>query len=126
MKIEVSNGEILDKLNILYLKARFITDEDKLVNVRKEIDELQPIGQDLFKKYGAELMNLYTELCSINKELWRIEDQIRSYEKKKDFGELFIEHARAVYITNDRRSDCKKRINILTESGLIEEKSYED
>ena len=126
MKIEVSNGEILDKLNILYLKAAFISDKDKLVNIRKEIEELRPIGQDLFLKYGQELRNLYTQLCESNKELWKIEDDIRECEKNKDFSATFVALARAVYLTNDRRSDYKKQINILTNSGIVEEKSYED
>ena len=126
MKIEVSNGEILDKLNILYLKAAFISDKDKLVNIRKEIEELRPIGQDLFLKYGKELRNLYTQLCESNKELWKIEDDIRECEKNKDFSATFVALARAVYLTNDRRSDYKKQINILTNSGIVEEKSYED
>lgn len=126
MKIEVSNGEILDKLNILYLKAAFISDKDKLVNIRKEIEELRPIGQDLFLKYGQELRNLYTQLCESNKELWKIEDDIRECERNKDFSATFVALARAVYLTNDRRSDYKKQINILTNSGIVEEKSYED
>ncbi len=125
MKIEVSNGEILDKLNILYLKAAFISDKDKLVNIRKEIEELRPISQDLFLKYGEELRKLYTQLCECNKELWKIEDDIRQCEKDKDFSETFVALARAVYITNDRRSDYKKKINILTKSGLVEEKSHD-
>ena len=125
MKIEVSNGEILDKLNILYLKAAFISDKDKLVNIRKEIEELRPIGQELFLKYGEELRKLYTQLCECNKELWKIEDDIRECEKNKDFSGTFVTLARAVYITNDRRSDYKKKINILTKSGLVEEKSHD-
>ena len=126
MKIEVSNGEILDKLNILYLKAAFISDKDKLVNIRKEIEELRPIGQDLFLKYGQELRNLYTQLCESNKELWKIEDDIRECERNKDFSATFVALARAVYLTNDRSSDYKKQINILPTSGIVEEKSYED
>ena len=118
--------EILDKLNILYLKAAFISDKDKLVNIRKEIEELRPIGQDLFLKYGQELRNLYTQLCESNKELWKIEDDIRECERNKDFSATFVALARAVYLTNDRRSDYKKQINILTNSGIVEEKSYED
>ena len=125
MKIEVSNGEILDKLTILYLKAAFINDKDKLVNVRKEIEELRPIAQDLFQEYGEELRKLYDQLGEVNHQLWRFEDDIRHYEKEKDFGKSFVSTARAVYYTNDRRSDYKKEINILTNSGLVEEKSYE-
>tara|TARA_R100001163_G_C5032470_1_gene172327 strand:+ start:143 stop:547 length:405 start_codon:yes stop_codon:yes gene_type:complete len=126
MKIEVSNGEILDKLTILYLKVAFIKDKDKLVNVRKEVEELRPIAQDLFQEYGEELRKLYDKLGEVNHRLWKIEDNIRECERSQDFSNEFIKLARAVYFTNDERSDIKKQINILTKSGLIEEKSYED
>ena len=126
MKIEVSNGEILDKLTILYLKVAFIKDKDKLVNVRKEVEELRPIAQDLFQEYGEELRKLYDKLGEVNHRLWKIEDNIRECERSQDFSNEFIKLARAVYFTNDERSDIKKQINILTQSGLIEEKSYED
>lgn len=126
MKIEVSNGEILDKLTILYLKVAFIKDKDKLVNVRKEVEELRPIAQDLFQEYGEELRKLYDKLGEVNHRLWKIEDNIRECERSQDFSDEFIKLARAVYFTNDERSDIKKQINILTKSGLIEEKSYED
>ena len=126
MKIEVSNGEILDKLTILYLKVAFIKDKDKLVNVRKEVEELRPIAQDLFQEYGEELRKLYDKLGEVKHRLWKIEDNIRECERSQDFSDEFIKLARAVYFTNDERSDIKKQINILTKSGLIEEKSYED
>ena len=126
MKIEVSNGEILDKLTILYLKVAFITDKDKLENIRKEVEELRPIAQDLFQEYGEELRKLYDKLGEVNHRLWKIEDNIRECERSQDFSDEFIKLARAVYFTNDERSDIKKQINILTKSGLIEEKSYED
>ena len=126
MKIEVSNGEILDKLTILYLKVAFIKDKDKLINVRKEVEELRPIAQDLFQEYGEELRKLYDKLGEVNHRLWKIEDNIRECERSQDFSNEFIKLARAVYFTNDERSDIKKQINILTKSGLIEEKSYED
>lgn len=126
MKIEVSNGEILDKLTILYLKVAFITDKDKLVNVRKEIDALRPISQALFQEYGDDLRKRYDELGKINHRLWKIEDNIRECERNQDFTDEFIKLARAVYFTNDERSDIKKSINLLTGSGIIEEKSYED
>lgn len=125
MKIEVSNGEILDKLTILHLKLAFISDKDKLVNVRKEADELNPIATDMFQKYGKDLRELYEELADINHKLWYIEDWIRDLEKEDSFGQDFIDLARSVYITNDKRSEVKKKINIITDSELIEEKSYE-
>ena len=126
MKIEVSNGEILDKLTILYLKVAFIKDKDKLINVRKEVEELRPKAQDLFQEYGEELRKLYDKLGEVNHRLWKIEDNIRECERNQDFSDEFIKLARAVYFTNDERSDIKKSINLLTGSGIIEEKSYED
>ena len=125
MKIEISNGELLGKISILELKMLNITDEDKLVNINNEFNELNPFVHDLFDKYGPEIQELYLNLSKINGQLWTIEDDIRECERSKDFSEKFVELARSVYITNDKRCDVKKEINILTESGLVEEKSYE-
>ena len=126
MKVEVSNGELLDKLTILELKLTNIADVQKLSNVQKEHDELSPLADQLFDSYGEELKNLYKKLTEINSELWTIEDDIRECERNKDFGSDFVSLARAVYFTNDKRSDVKKAINLLTDSGFVEEKSYED
>ena len=126
MKVEVSNGELLDKLTILELKMSNISDDKKLINVKKEFNELSPLAKLLFEKFKDELLIKYKELALINSELWKIEDDIRECEKNKKFDEKFVELARAVYFTNDKRSDVKKQINILTGSGFIEEKSYED
>ena len=126
MKVEVSNGELLDKLTILELKMSNISDDKKLINVKKEFNELSPLAELLFEKFKDELLVKYKELALINSQLWKIEDDIRECEKNKNFGEKFVELARAVYFTNDKRSDVKKQINILTGSGFIEEKSYED
>ena len=126
MKVEVSNGELLDKLTILELKLSNISDVKKLTNIQKEHDELNPLAGQLFDSYGEELNNLYKQLAEINSELWTIEDDIRECERNKDFGSDFVSLARAVYFTNDKRSDVKKAINLLTDSGIVEEKSYED
>jgi len=126
MKVEVSNGELLDKLSILELKMSNISDQKKLVNIKKEHDELNPLAGQLFDSYGEELKNLYKQLAEINSELWTIEDDIRECERNKDFGSDFVSLARAVYFTNDKRSDVKKSINLLTDSGFVEEKSYKD
>ena len=126
MKVEVSNGELLDKLTILELKLTNITDVQKLSNIQKEHDELSPLADQLFDSYGEELKNLYKKLNEINSELWTIEDDIRECERNKDFGSDFVSLARGVYFTNDKRSDVKKAINLLTDSGFVEEKSYED
>ena len=126
MKVEVSNGELLDKLTILELKLSNISDVKKLTNIQKEHDELNPLAGQLFDSYGEELKNLYKQLAEINSELWTIEDDIRECERNKDFGSDFVSLARAVYFTNDKRSQIKKSINLLTGSGFVEEKSYED
>ncbi|MBN1107340.1 MAG: hypothetical protein JXR66_11665 [Bacteroidales bacterium] len=121
MKVEVSNGEIIDKLTILEIKLERIADEAKLRNLKKEYDELQNTASGILPKEDP----LYRALYEVNKELWDIEDRIRDLERRKDFGEEFIQTARSVYFRNDRRSEIKRQINIKTSSGLIEEKSYE-
>ena len=126
MKVEVSNGELLDKLSILELKLKNIKDDKKLINIKNEHGGLSPLCNNLFNNYGNELRSLYAKLSEINAELWKIEDDIRECERNKDFGAEFVRLARAVYFTNDKRSDVKKSINLLTESGFVEEKSYED
>ena len=126
MKIEVSNGELLDKISILELKMLKIEDEDKLVNIKKEFETLNPLCVKLFEKFGGQLQNHYLELARINGLLWDIEDWIRDCEREKRFDEEFIQLARSVYVTNDQRSEVKKIINVITNSGLVEEKSYKD
>ena len=126
MKVEVSNGELLDKISILELKLLRIEDERKLFNIKKEFETLNPLVVDLFEKHDGQLQNHYLELAKINGELWDIEDWIRDCEREKRFDKEFVELARSVYITNDKRSEIKKLINITTGSGLVEEKSYQD
>lgn len=126
MKVEISNGELLDKISILELKLLKIEDKEKLINIQKEFNELNPLVQELFEKYDGQLQNHYLELAKINGKLWDIEDWIRDCEREKRFDKEFVELARSVYITNDKRSEVKKLINILTGSGLVEEKSYKD
>ncbi len=126
MLIEISNGELLDKLTILEIKLAEIKDEAKLVNIQKEFDTLSPLAKELFDNNDGQLQNHYLELSSINSQLWDIEDRIRECEKAKRFDKEFIELARSVYITNDKRSEVKKIINVTTGSNLVEEKSYEE
>ena len=124
MLVEISNGELLDKISILELKMLKIEDEEKLVNVHKEFDTLNPLVVELFENNDSQLQNHYLELAEINGKLWDIEDWIRDCEREKRFDKEFVELARSVYITNDKRCEVKKLINILTSSGLVEEKSY--
>ena len=126
MKIEVSNGELLDKISILELKLLKIEDKEKLINIQKEFDVLNPLCVELFEKFGGQLQNHYLELARINGLLWDIEDWIRDCEREKRFDEEFIQLARSVYVTNDQRSEVKKLINKKTGSDLVEEKSYKD
>jgi hypothetical protein len=121
MKIEVSNGEIIDKVTILQIKLERIKDKGKLVNLHKEYNELIKTSSSILSASDT----LYKSLYDLNCELWDIEDHIRDLERKKDFGDDFISVARSVYIKNDIRSELKREINIKTSSGLIEEKSYE-
>ena len=121
MFIEVSDGEIVDKLAIIEIKLENIKDEAKLANIRKEYEVVNEAVKKIIDKNDP----LYIELLNINKELWKIEDDIRDCERNKDFGQRFIALARAVYFTNDKRADVKKRINLRSGSNLIEEKSYQ-
>tara|TARA_B110000285_G_scaffold1276_1_gene1383 strand:- start:2460 stop:2843 length:384 start_codon:yes stop_codon:yes gene_type:complete len=124
MLVEISNGELLDKISILEIKILTIEDKDKLINIQKEFDTLNPLVVELFENHDGQLQNHYLELARINGELWDIEDWIRDCEHEKRFDKEFVELARSVYITNDKRCEVKKLINILTSSGLVEEKSY--
>jgi len=121
MKIEVSNGEIIDKLTIIQIKLERIKDKVKLVNLQKEYNVLYKASISII----ATSDPLYKSLYEVNCELWDIEDHIRDLERNKKFGNDFVSTARAVYIKNDKRSELKREINIRTASGLIEEKSYE-
>jgi hypothetical protein len=123
MKVEVSNGELIDKLSILSIKLRNIKDEEKLLNINKEFSELNEIASELLKIDGV--LDLYDELTEINSRLWDIEDSIRWKENQKEFDEEFVYYARNVYITNDLRFKIKSKINTLTDSYFVEEKSYE-
>jgi hypothetical protein len=120
MLIDVSIGEIADKISILVIKNERIKDPEKLSNVQKELSLL-------VEAFPAEILidKLYTELSSINLSLWSVEDNIREYERLGDFGDEFIQLAREVYITNDKRAAVKKAINIKYGSDIVEEKSYE-
>ena len=125
LSIPVSVGEIMDKITILEIKAERILDAEKLANVTAELDTLRPlVTHDALNT--ASIKALVAELKDINEALWDIEDNVREREYAKDFGEAFIALARAVYVTNDKRAEVKKQINLATGSTLIEEKSYED
>jgi hypothetical protein len=127
MKIEVSNGEILDKLSILELKLHFMEDEEQKSNVQKEYDLLKKASADILLTSDHTFPeDLYNELSNVNLKLWSIEHEIREKEGDSEFGKGFIKLARSVYKTNDKRARIKKEINIFTGSTLVEEKHYEN
>lgn len=119
MKIEVSNGEIVDKYTILLIKQDNITDEAKLANVEKELEALTPVLAQIPYE-NTDFRRLY----DINSSLWYVEDEIRKCDKAEDFGDRFVFLAKKVYKLNDSRAELKKLINQKTNSELVEEKSY--
>ena len=121
--IPVSWGELFDKLTILEIKKERISDKPKLTNISRELDELLAVS-NAHELPDEPLTDLVAELRSINETLWDIEDDIRTCERTEDFSSSFIELARSVYKTNDKRAELKLRINRLLGSELVEEKSY--
>ncbi len=125
LKVEISVGELLDKITILEIKSERVTDPAKLGNINTELETLRgtwtasPLG-------SLDLGDLIGRLKAINEALWDIEDQIRRLEAEQSFGELFVSLARSVYHRNDERSVIKRKINLLAGSRLVEEKSYTD
>jgi hypothetical protein len=123
IEVPVSWGELIDKITILEIKSERISDVAKLGNVRKELDLLK---SRLGVRAGQpEVSRLTDELRSVNGSLWDIEDEIRVCENAGDFGSRFVELARSIYITNDRRADLKRELNMVLGSDLVEEKSYQ-
>ena len=125
IKIELSIGELLDKISILQIKAERIDDPSKVKNINKELDVLMSLWND--STYSdTNLSSEINELKNINEALWDIEDKIRDKERNQLFDKDFIELARSVYFTNYKRAEIKRIINGKTGSELIEEKSYSD
>jgi len=116
----VSWGELIDKITILEIKAARIAEPAKLANVRRELQALTAVRD----AQGAAPATLAAELREVNEQLWDIEDLIRECEQRGDFGPAFIELARSVYKSNDRRAALKRRISDAMGSELVEEKSY--
>lgn len=123
VRIEVSPGELLDKLAILRIKSTRFLDEAQLRNVRAELEELEAAREEALPA-TPELADLEARLAAANETLWRIEDDLRRFEREQDFGPAFVELARSVYLENDRRGALKRAINDLLGSRLVEEKSY--
>ena len=125
IRVPVSFGEVLDKITILEIKSERIADPEKVKNVRLELDELSATWNEAVEDQNA-IADLRKQLKSVNEALWEIEDDIRDQEAAQDFGDRFIELARAVYVTNDKRAAIKKEVNLALGSRFVEEKSYQD
>ena len=123
VSVEVSPGELIDKITILEIKLERISEAVKQRNVKAEWETLTA-AHDAAIEPLDKLERLTADLKQINERLWEIEDDIRECERDKNFGDKFIELARGVYLNNDRRSRVKHQINKLLGSNLIEEKSY--
>jgi hypothetical protein len=120
----ISLGELVDKISILIIKQKNINDHQKLNHVNKELAFLK---KTLLKYVKEEEIEKYIdELININTKLWNIEDDIRDCERNKKFDQKFIELARSVYFTNDKRAFLKSDINKSFGSELVEVKSYEE
>jgi len=120
----MSVGELLDKITILEIKSEKITDPEKLTNINYELELLNQTWQKT-GMVDAKTDELKQALKEVNLRLWKIEDDIRIFEKNKNFGDDFVQLARSVYYQNDDRAAIKKQINQATGSDLTEEKSYQ-
>lgn len=121
--VPVSDGELIDKYTIVEIKTERICDINKKEKAKKEYDLLKFYVDKLSTAY--KLAELIHELKKVNESLWDIEDHIRKKEKSKEFDDEFIQLARNVYITNDKRAEVKNKINTITKSEIVEVKSYE-
>jgi len=122
-QVPISWGELFDKITILQIKLENLTSKNALENVQREFKQLQSIFIEYFPD-NSEAKQLETELKQVNQKLWDIEDKIRDKERNRSFDDEFIQLSRSVYKTNDERSRIKRKINDISGSELIEEKSY--
>jgi hypothetical protein len=121
--IQVSWGELIDKITILEIREERIRSKSAVANVHNELVALMSIARDALGK-GRELVSLKKRLKSVNEALWEIEDKIRAKEATKSFDEEFVKLARSVYMNNDKRGELKRQINVLLKSKFVEEKQY--
>ena len=115
MKVDISNGELIDKITILEIKMNMIKDNSRLLNVRRELDILQKLEFHTVHKPDLKL---------VNEKIWDCEDTIRRLTKENTYDETFIECAKQIHILNDERARIKKCTNLETASNIVEEKSY--
>jgi hypothetical protein len=122
--VPVAPGELLDRLTIIQIKSERLSDPAKLRGIRAELEALRG-ARERSLPASEQIEGLARELKGVNEELWEIEDNIRLCERAGDFGPRFIELARSVYQTNDRRADLKRRVNAMLGSRMGDEKQYQ-
>ena len=123
--VEVSVGELFDKISILEIKKSKIKDKNKLNEIKRELESLnKTLKKNKLNKVDSFLKKSIKNLANINFELWKIEDQKRKCEKNKDFGNKFIKLSRKVHFKNDERAKIKHKINVHTGSMITEVKEY--
>ena len=120
---EISAGELLDKISILEIKLDKIKSKDSQEEISKEYKILKE-AQDSNIKTTEKIKQLFRQIKEVNLNLWDIENEIRIYEKKKDFGKKFTELSRSVYFNNDKRAKIKSEINEILGSNIKEIKQY--
>jgi hypothetical protein len=121
MKVEISIGELIDKWTILKIKSERISDQGKLINIKKEIEYLY---NEVLKIKGLINDDLSENLLKVNQKLWQVEDDLRVFESNNIFNESFVSSARSVYKLNDLRASIKMKINLKYNSNFVEEKSH--
>jgi hypothetical protein len=121
MKVEISIGELIDKWTILKIKSERISDQSKLINIKKEIEYLY---NEVLKIKGLINDDLSENLLKVNQRLWQVEDDLRVFESNNIFNESFVSSARSVYKLNDLRASIKMKINLKYNSNFVEEKSH--
>ena len=122
-KIQISWGELIDRITILEIKMQRLNSKGAVENVGRELAMLNSIANDGLSRH-LDIETLKQQLRSVNESLWDIEDKIRAKEEAKSFDQEFIALARSVYMDNDKRGNLKRQINALLNSDLVEEKQY--
>ena len=125
IKVEVSYGELVDKLSIIEIKAAHASDPGQRRNIARELAALEAARRQIPDRAGV-IERVFRALKTVNERLWTVEDRLRDCERQRDFGPGFVELARSVYRLNDQRAALKREINTALGSALVEEKLYPD
>ena len=123
VEVDISPGDLIDKITILEIKMTCIDDEEKRNHVRHELHNLRHCSKKSIPD-SLPLQRLTIDLKAVNRRLWDIEDELRDHEREQKFDDRFVTLARSVYKNNDRRADLKAQINGLLGATMVEEKSY--